>query len=158
MKPRLFMLVGAPGTGKSTWIATQPFDWNRTVVISSDGHVERYAATKGKTYNDVFSDYIKTATGLMHDDLAMAIDGKYDIIWDQTNMSDSNRRGKLQKIPAEYEKYAVVFLPPSDKEHQRRLLNRPGKSIPTDVINSMLDSFVMPSEKEGFDDVIVVKN
>lgn len=157
-KPRLFMLVGAPGTGKSTWIATQPFDWSKTVVASSDGHIERHAKQHNSTYSNVFQNYIGKATELMHADIADAIQKEYDIVWDQTNMAANARRSKLKKIPDNYEKYAVVFLPPKDEEHARRLANRPGKHISPEVVASMISKFEMPSEKEGFDHIIVIDN
>ena len=66
-KPKLYILIGVPGSGKSSWVANQMFDWNRTVVASSDGHIERHAKSIGKTYNDVFKDYAPKAMKLMNE-------------------------------------------------------------------------------------------
>jgi predicted kinase len=158
MKPKLYMLIGAPGTGKSTWVAHQKLDWSRTALASSDGHIDQYAKSLGKTYSDVFQDYMGTATQLMMNDITDAIDKDYDIIWDQTNMSAKARKRKLKMIPSHYEKYAVVFELPNETEHARRLASRPGKNISADIINNMVNSFNMPTTGEGFDHIITINN
>jgi predicted kinase len=158
MTPALFMLIGAPGTGKSTWVSNQQLDWSRTVLVSSDGHIEEYAKSQGRTYSDVFKEYMGTATQLMMNDITDAINKDYDIIWDQTNMSAKARKRKLQAIPLHYEKYALVFELPDETEHARRLASRPGKNISPDIINNMVKSFNMPTTDEGFDQIITINN
>lgn len=158
MTPTLYMLIGAPGTGKSTWVARQKFDWSRTVLASSDGHIEHHAKKMGQTYSDVFKDYIGKANELMMDDVTDAITKDFDIIWDQTNMSAKARKNKLRLIPEHYTKYAVVFELPDETEHARRLANRPGKTISPDIINNMVKSFDMPTRAEGFDHIITINN
>ena len=155
--PKAYILIGIPGSGKSTWIAHQPFDWDRTVIASSDSHIDRFAKEKGKTYSDVFKDYIKTATSLMDADVKHAIDNHLDIVWDQTNTSVGARAKKLKLLPNSYEKIAVVFSTPDDKELARRLASRPGKTIPPEIIASMKSQLQEPSESEGFDKIIYVK-
>ena len=109
----VYMLIGVPAAGKSTWISSQKFDGS-TVVFSSDNHIESYAKSLNKTYNDVFKQYANTATQLMMQDLKDAIKDGYDIVWDQTNTTATSRRKKLQKIPQHYKKIAVVFSTPSN--------------------------------------------
>jgi predicted kinase len=51
------MLIGVPGSGKSTWIGAQ--DWARDcVLVSTDKLIDIEAGRQGKTYNEVFKDYI----------------------------------------------------------------------------------------------------
>ena len=156
MKPKLYVLVGIVGAGKSTWIAKQPFDWTRTIIASTDNHVEKYAKEQGKTYSDVFQDYMPTAVKNMANDVADAVKHGYDIIWDQTSTTVNTRAKKLRMVPNTYEKIAVVFPTPDAKELSRRLASRPGKNIPQDVVNRMLRDFTMPTESEGFDRIITV--
>jgi predicted kinase len=53
--PTLYVLVGVPGSGKSTWIAQQ--DWARDcAVVSTDNFVEDYAKQVGSSYSEVFDD------------------------------------------------------------------------------------------------------
>lgn len=152
-QPVAYILVGVPGSGKSTWIANQPFDWNRTVVASTDNYVERQASDQGKTYNDVFHDVMPDAVKHMAMTVVDAVRQKFDIVWDQTSTTVATRRKKLRMLPPAYKTIAVVFATPEEKEHARRLNSRPGKVIPGEVLNSMISKFEMPTREEGFDEV-----
>jgi predicted kinase len=156
MKPTAYILVGVPGAGKSTWIAKQPFDWNKTVLVSTDGHVEKHAKEQGKTYSDVFKDYMPTAVQLMADSVVDAVKQGLDIVWDQTSTTKVARRKKFNMLRG-YEMIAVVFQTPEAKELQRRLASRPGKTIPPEVVQSMRANWEEPTEAEGFDKIIYVK-
>lgn len=158
MRPKLYVLIGVPAAGKSSWLAVQPFDWNLTVVVSSDGHIERYAKSLDKTYNEVFNDYAPTAMQLMHADVASAVELGYDICWDQTNTSVKARASKLKAVPDTYEKIAVMFMTPDDAEHAIRLAGRPDKKIPDSVMSRMKAQLELPTENEGFDKIIYVDN
>lgn len=151
--PKLFMLIGIPGSGKSTWIKNQK---HNAVIVSTDDIIEREAARQNKTYSDVFDQTIKKATQEMQQDLRQAIAQQQDIIWDQTNLTAKSRASKLRQIPNTYEKIAVFFPTPDREELTKRLDSRAGKTIPTYVIKSMADNLETPSPAEGFDQVIFV--
>ena len=152
--PTLWMLVGVPASGKTSWLRDSDIDWNRTTLLSTDNIIEREAAALGKTYNDVFKKVIKQATREMNQRLQQAIADNRDIVWDQTNLTPDSRKSKLEKIPATYQKIAVYFPVPDTREWQRRLNSRPGKIIPQTVLVSMSQGFAMPSQAEGFDKII----
>lgn len=151
--PKAYILVGVPGSGKSTWIAKQPFDWNNTVIASTDIYVEREAKRQGKTYSEVFKDTMPAAVEHMAKTVVDAVKNGQDIIWDQTSTTKHTRAKKLRMLPG-YEKIAVVFSTPNEKELARRLGLRPGKEIPPHVMSSMIDKWEEPSEAEGFDNII----
>lgn len=156
--PTAYVLVGPPGSGKSTWMRSLMANGDVYVVVSSDEEIEAYAKSKGLTYSDVFDSYIKTATALMKSKFNEAIKNGQNIIWDQTNMTAKKRASILQQIPKKYKKIAVVFRV-DDAELQRRLEHRAkteGKFIPKHVIDSMQRSFEMPTLQEGFDEIITV--
>ena len=149
--PKCYQLVGVPGSGKSTWIANQ--DWAKDcVVVSTDAFVEDYAKECGSTYSEVFDDYMPTAVKLMADQVVRAREAGRNIIWDQTSVSISSRTKKFNMLP-DYEHIAVVFRTPDSEELDRRLASRPGKTIPKNVIRSMINNFDMPSEDEGFKEI-----
>ena len=148
--PKVYVLIGVPGAGKSTWVANQ--EWAKDCIyVSSDKHVDDYAASVGKTYNEVFKDYATTAVSKMLDDVVAAREVGKDIIWDQTSVSVKSRKKKFSMLP-DYYHIAVVFPTPDAEEHARRL-NRPGKHIPKEVLDSMIKNFEMPTEEEGFKEV-----
>ena len=149
--PRCYQLVGVPGSGKSTWVANQEWKDN-CYYVSTDKHVEAYAKAHGKTYSEVFNDYMPTAVENMVEEVIRARDGGMDIIWDQTSTTVKSRLKKFAMLP-DYEHIAVVFETPNRIELKQRLANRPGKEIPEVVIEGMLASFEMPTEEEGFKEI-----
>jgi predicted kinase len=145
---KCYQLIGVPGAGKSTWIGNQ--SWAKDcVIVSTDNHVEAYAKSVGKTYNEVFKDYMPTAVDLMAKDVVTAREQGKDIIWDQTSTTINSRRRKFNML-RDYEHIAVVFATPEMTELKRRLASRPGKNIPSEVMVQMIKGFQMPTEDEGF--------
>jgi predicted kinase len=146
--PKCYQMVGVPGSGKSTWIKNQDWALGLTVV-STDNFVEDYARAQGKTYNEVFKDYMPEAVKLMAEQVVFARKHGHTIIWDQTSTTVASRKKKFRMLP-DYEHIAVVFETPERDELDVRLSGRPGKHIPKRVVDSMIDGFEMPSEEEGF--------
>lgn len=153
---KAFILVGVPGSGKSTWITKAPVDWNNTVVASTDNYVEQEAKRQGKTYTEVFQDVMPDAVNHMAKTVVDAVRSKQNIIWDQTSTTKHTRAKKLRMLPSNYKTIAVVFPTPDKKELARRLSSRPGKSIPDEVIDNMISRWEEPSVTEGFDEIIYV--
>jgi predicted kinase len=154
--PTYTMLIGVPGSGKSTWLAKQPIDWINTVIASTDNIIARRAEDQGLTYSDVFQKEIKSATVEMNKLIQDALQEGLNVIHDQTNTSVKVRATKLAQIPDTYEKVAVFFPTPALDVLGARLNNRPGKQIPWNVVQGMANQLQMPTESEGFDRVIVV--
>jgi predicted kinase len=147
----MYVLVGVPGAGKSTWITNQ--EWTQDcVVVSTDAFVDQEAQRQGKTYSEVFDDYMPTAVDLMVDQVVQAREAGQDIIWDQTSTTVASRRKKFKMLP-NYHAVAVVFPTPDPAELERRLSSRSGKLVPWNVMQGMISSFKMPTEDEGFDEI-----
>lgn len=149
--PKLYVLVGVPASGKSTWIKDQ--EWAKDcVVVSTDEFVEDYARECGSTYSEVFEDYMPTAINLMAEKVIRAREAGKDIIWDQTSTTVNSRKRKFNMLP-KYHAIAVVFKTPEKDELKRRLESRPGKNIPEKVMNQMINQYVEPTEEEGFKEI-----
>jgi predicted kinase len=148
---KCYQLIGVPCAGKSTWIKNQ--DWAKDIpVVSTDNFVEAYAKEQGKTYNEVFKDYMPIAVRLMANQALVCQANGLDVIWDQTSTTVNSRRKKFNTLP-DYEHIAVVFKTPDADDLARRLASRPGKNIPDQVMRSMIDGFEMPTEDEGFKEI-----
>lgn len=151
MRPTLYVLVGVPGAGKSTWVENQK--WAKDIpVVSTDRFVEAYAREQGKTYSEVFDEYMGVAVKLMANQALICRANKLDVIWDQTSTTVWTRAKKIAMLP-DYYKIAVVFKTPPEEELKRRLASRPGKHIPDDVIERMLKNWDEPTLEEGFDEI-----
>ena len=151
---KCYQLIGVPGSGKSTWIKSQ-IQLLGLTIVSTDNFVEAYAVKQGKTYNEVFQEYMPEAVKLMTEQVQVARRFGHDIIWDQTSTTVASRRRKFYMLP-KYEHFAVVFATPEPHELDRRLISRPGKSIPKNVMDRMIRDFEMPTLDEGFVDIKVV--
>jgi predicted kinase len=152
--PKCYQLIGVPGSGKSTWVDKQAWAFS-FAKVSTDKWVEIYAKEVGRTYSEVFADFMPTAVDLMAKEVVVAREIGRDIIWDQTSTTIKSRARKFNMLP-DYEHIAVVFRTPEHKELMRRLMNRPGKEIPDHVIASMIASWDEPELEEGFKEIIYV--
>ena len=151
MRPTLYVLVGVPGSGKTSWVKNQKWA-SDCAYVSTDKWIEAYALDAGKTYSEVFEDRMPMAVNMMCEDVYDAEACDKDIIWDQTSTSVSTRAKKIKMLP-DYYKIAVVFKTPSEEELKRRLASRPGKNIPWDVMERMIGNWEEPTLEEGFDEI-----
>lgn len=151
--PKLFMLIGVPGAGKSTWIKNQKLT-DDAFILSTDNYIEDMAIAEGRTYSEAFGDHIYNATAQLHEDLEYAMQHGKDIIWDQTNLNARGRREKLQKVMGSYEKIAVVFETPDDINERLKSREKTGKVIPVKVFDAMVAGYEPPTRFEGFNKII----
>lgn len=150
------ILVGLPGTGKSTWINSMGYfqrpDW---IVLSTDNFIESVAEVEGKTYSEVFPVAIKHAEKTMQENFEYAIKNKLNIVWDQTNLSRGTRLRKLNKLPLCYHPVvARVFSAPENHDEWLNSASRKGKTIPPHVLGIMKTIYQEPTLSEGFDQII----
>ena len=155
-----YILVGVPGAGKSTWIKNQTLFWPvlknfnelGLTIVSTDAFVEHYAKAQGKTYSEVFEDYMPIAIGLMLDQVETARELDHTIIWDQTSTTVKSRAKKFRMLP-NYEMIAVVFRTPPYDELIKRIDSRIGREIPTKVVLDMIEKWEEPTLEEGFSEI-----
>ena len=149
--PKCYQLVGMPASGKSTWIKNQ--DWMLGLtIVSTDPFVEDYAREQGKTYSEVFAEYMPRAIDLMIEQVVFAREHGHTIIWDQTSTTVKSRIRKFRMLP-DYEHIAVVFRTPPRDELDVRLSGRPGKHIPKNVVDNMIANWEEPTLEEGFNEI-----
>ena len=148
---KLYVLVGVPASGKTTWIKDQIWALGLTIV-STDAFVEDYARSQGKTYSEVFDEYMPTAVELMTEQVIRARELNHDIIWDQTSTTIATRAKKLRMLP-DYYAIAIVFRTPDRATLDERLNSRPGKLVPSHVVDGMINNWEEPTEDEGFKEI-----
>ena len=149
--PKCYQLIGVPAAGKSTWINSQ--NWiGGMEYVSTDHHVHAYAKEQGKTYEEVFKDYMPTAVELMAQEVVAARTAGRDVLWDQTSTTVKSRARKFNMLP-DYWHIAVVFRIPSIAVLKERLASRVGQPIPWEVVQGMIDNWEEPTEEEGFKEI-----
>lgn len=160
MTKSVFILIGVPASGKSTFRDKLVIKKPGVVVVSSDDYIEQKAADRGITYDEAFNDHVGDATASVQAAFRQAINrGEPRVLVDRTNLTPKSRKQWLDKArKSGYDLHAIVFHPPSNAdeiaEWNRRLRNRPGKTIPRNVLDSMVQSFTLPQPEEGWATVV----
>lgn len=149
--PIFIMLMGLPGSGKSTLRESIPSDF---LQLSTDDTIEGIAKGQGRTYSETFAEEIKSATVVVNDAFRQALKDGVSMVWDQTNLTKKKRRGVLSQIPPKYHKILIEVTCDED-ERQVRLSGRLGKVIPPHVDASMKESYSPPDKDEGWDEIWV---
>lgn len=150
--PKCTLLVGVPGSGKSTWLLDREYIEDQ-YIASTDDIIEAIAFGFGMTYDEGFKDLIKFAEKVMWKELADFAEDSERIYIDRTNLSVKSRKRFIDFLkPYGYEFDAVVFPTPETDEWAKRL-HRPGKTIPDHVLESMADNIEMPTKEEGFTNI-----
>ena len=151
-RKKLYMLIGLPGSGKSTWYQNN-IEWlENSAYISTDLLIDQYAASQNLTYDQVYRSHIKIANRQMKAQVLDAVSHNLDIVWDQTNLTKKTRRKLLGKC-LDYYKIAIYFKPIDPQSLRSRLDNRIGKTINPRLIDKMVAVFEPPSLDEGFNEI-----
>lgn len=145
----LTLMVGIPGSGKSTYAKTK-ID-RRIKVVSSDAiRKELFLDESDQEHNDiVFQTLYERARNFL-------LDGK-DVVIDATNSSVENRKSALSHFSdLDIKRKAIVVETPIETcisyDKKRR------RTVGEDVIKEFASTYAFPTKEEGFDDIIVIKN
>ncbi len=148
--PRVTMLVGMPGSGKSTWRALRMAQdaVRPTTIISTDDQVEDVGRKFGLSFSEAFKllDHKEVDRGHLIA-LKAAIAAGHDVVIDRVNASPKGRARLLRYVPSHYEKHAVAFTAPEHVLDQRRA-RRAGKIIPKRALQEMRDAYHPPAKGE----------
>ena len=80
---------------------------------------------------------------------------KTSIIVDKTNLTKASRKRLLSQVPSEYKKIAI-YLDTVPLLSYLRQSKRVGKVIPDNIWFKQLNQLEVPTEDEGFDEIIRV--
>lgn len=142
------MLVGLPGSGKSTYANK----FNGYAVISSDAIRAEISNVNDQTINDVV---FRT----MFDRTVKALKNGEDVIYDATNINAKKRRNLLKELKSRvtgvsyYCHVIVCDLFECLKRNDER-----ERKVPEDVIYRMCSQFNVPTHDEGWTDILFYRN
>ena len=148
-KPKLFVLVGLSGSGKSTF-AQELAEKESAVIVSSDGIREEIL----NNYED--QGHNAEVFNIFHERIRKALKNKQNVIADATNITMKSRRIILTNVRA-YDVEKICYVLPKAFEdciadNKKRL-----HPVPIACLNKQIREFQIPFKEEGWDQIIVKK-
>ena len=148
MKPNLDILIGAPGSGKSTFAAHFANNGN-TIWISRDYIRFRYLDKNPNAHyfdfeNEVYNDFIN--------EIVAALRNNYNAVADATHLNTAARKkltNAIDKYYTDYNIIYIIFLASTEAciEHNK---NRVGHAnVPEDVIRDMRMKLTVPNKEDS---------
>lgn len=146
--PRLIVLCGIPGSGKSTYARNKYKDGSNNVVwLSSD-------AIRERLYGDAScQDNPGKVFEIMQREAVEALEKGFDVIYDATSITRKARAGILSVVPKYVQKDCVIIWAPIDVCIERDKARE--RTVGKEVIDKMLKRFEAPFYDEGFDNIAV---
>jgi predicted kinase len=159
MMPTVYVLMGLPGSGKTTWR-------NRFVAerkgaahaVARDDVVEEMAGLHGITYAEAWRTFSRIIDKEFRRRLTEAFTLGKDVVVDNTNLTAKARRRIFGRVPEEWEKVGVIFDVP-EQWLVHRLLARAdagGKRVAPWLVSRMRLDWVPPAP-DDFDRLLIVR-
>lgn len=154
---KVWLLVGIPGSGKSTWVNKKlhELEAGSAVVISRDmirfGILEQCGGDYFAYEDEVWDLFVRS--------IQSSIDHPFieDIFVDATHISKGSRNKILNAINLNgAEKNCVVFKVPLEICLERNATRTGLALVPDKAIHNMYKSFSIPAKSEGFYHCIMV--
>lgn len=149
---KLFLMMGAPGAGKSYWAhhhlePTDKYISRDEIRFSFLNDSDEYFAKE----NEVFNEFIKQINN------SLTI---YDRVFaDATHLNFASRNKTISKINVPIDEINVVFLDTPLNTCLERNAKRQGrKFVPENVIKNMYKSIRLPEKEEGINKVYIIKD
>lgn len=158
----LYLLVGPPGAGKSTWVGSHK-DINRSLLISRDSCILEVGKKYGKNnYDDAYdftydNKVIKKEVDALDEarELVAKETKTKNIIIDNPNLKIGNRKEWIDELKQTHMVKVILFLTPfhilSQRNDKRSTVTK--KSITHNELIIKLKTFSFPLPSEGIDEI-----
>ena len=148
----LIMLIGLPGSGKSTWAKKYKEENENVIIVSSDAIREELGLENTKEDNKICFDEVEKRT-------IKGMKNGFKVIVDATNLNYKKRMEFLKRVCPRGEEIlsTAVVIATSYKTCLKRNSER-DRVVPEDVIKRMRENFNFPLFQEGFYDIQIVYN
>lgn len=148
---KLYLLMGAPGSGKSTWIKnhlslTDKYVSRDEIRFSMVSETEDYFSKE----KEVFKEYVKRINeGLQN----------YDVFADATHLNAASRNKLLRAITTKVDTIEIIWIKtPLDMAIERNERRKGTRAyVPVEVIRRMYNQIEKPEFEEGFDKIYIVE-
>lgn len=148
-KPKLYIMCGISGSGKST-TAKQIAEKENCVIVSSDAI--RAEICEGGVYDQSKNEEVFK---IFHDRIRKNLVYGRNVIADATSITMKSRRAILEEVKnIDCEKICYIIAKPYEdcvKDNN----NSDRNPVPEEVIKKQMMKFQVPFKEEGYDDIIV---
>jgi len=148
MKPKLIVMVGISGSGKSTFVDGLKTSLNATVVCPDDIRAELTGDAEDQTQNGRVFGIAKRRVG------ELLLQGK-NVVIDATSPAIRDRKDWI-KIANESGAIPVAYFVRVDPATAKSRNAKRTRKVPEWVIDKQFAKLVPPTKSEGFDNVTVV--
>lgn len=147
-KPKMIMMVGIPGSGKSQEAKIIAKEHNATIHASDELREELFGDRKHQSDNGLLFNEL-------HKRIKQDLNTGKNVIYDATNVNSKRRMSFLKSLKAiQCEKIAIIMATPFVVCLENNE-NRCG-TVPNEVIEHMYKNFQVPFYYEGFDVIQIV--
>lgn len=147
---KLFIMMGAPGSGKTTWCKNNVP--KNAVYISRDEI--RFSIIKDK---DSYFSKEKIVYDIFINKINEALESGLDVYADQTSLNAGSRKKLIDALNKRPDEINVIYIerPLSTiLEYNSKRTGR--KLVPNDIIIKMYNSISKPTAKEGIDYLYII--
>ena len=154
MAGRLFLMMGTPGAGKSTFIRNHVRDFDNQVGVSRD--VIRFRIVQeGEPYfsreDEVFDEFIGQINYFLSQDL--------DVYADATHLNRGSRAKVLRRLTSKPREVSVIWLQTQLGVCLQRNEERKGTRayVPPTQLRCMAHNLQIPSADEGINKLYIIR-
>ena len=150
-KPLLIVMVGLPGSGKST----------KAEEINEEFGIKVYSSDKirGELYGDENAQINHGKVfGTLYYRISRALERGEDCIVDATNCSRKDRSGVFKQIRCDKPFDTVAYVVTTNVEECIRRDSGRDRTVGPEVVERFAKRFTIPSAEEGFKDVFIDNN
>ena len=154
---KLYIMVGIPGSGKSTWIANHKASFFKSYKIVSRDEIRFSLVTEDEEYFSKEQEVFSTFVNYIKEGLREG----FDVYADATHLNQSSRSKLLRALGEDLKgiKVEAIVINVLVETAIRQNANRTGRSfVPASAIKRMASSFTIPSIEEGFDKIWIYDN
>ena len=152
MKKRLYLMMGVPGSGKSTYVKSMLKYGD--IYVSRD-EIRYSLLTDDDDYFAKENEVIRTFIENIDKSLVME---EYcgDVYADATHLSPKSRAQVLNQLKNK-DKVSVIYLDIPLNIILKRNAQREGRAlVPENVVRRMYNSIILPTKEEGIEELIII--
>ena len=156
MRHKLFITIGCPGSGKSTWIRNnETLFGDNSFIVSRDSIRFSFLGTE-----DGYFKHEKEVYKYLINTVKTALSDCESVIIDATHINKASRQ-KLFKHLGEHLENVQVNALVFERDIETLLANNSNRTgrefVPEDVIQRFFNSYEKPTFDEGFDNILYVE-